>query len=162
MDAPFRIVGDDKLRFWSKVHKTEVCWLWTAGRNGAGYGSIRIQDRQRLAHRVSYEWEHGALADDVQVDHMCHNTSCVNPDHLRAVTNALNGQNRRGAHRDSKSGVRGVIWYAPTSKWRAEAMVGGIRTHVGYFDTIAEAETAITEWRRENMPYSIMDQRKEA
>lgn len=158
MDAQFRTVGDDNKRFWEKVNKTDTCWNWTAGKNGVGYGAIRIQDKQQLAHRVSFEWHYGPIPAGSEVDHLCHNTACVNPSHLRLATSAINGQNRAGAYRNSKSGVRGVTWSKANQKWKAEAMVGGIRHNLGYFETLEEAESLIVEWRREHMPYSVMDQ----
>ena len=33
--------------------------------------------------------------------------------------------------------------------------------NLGIFDSIDEAERVVTEWRRENMPYSMMDQRRD-
>src|SRR6266516_1949255 len=32
-----------------------ACWLWRGQRDGAGYGTIRIGGRKRLAHRVAFE-----------------------------------------------------------------------------------------------------------
>jgi hypothetical protein len=83
-------------RFWSKVHKTETCWLWTAGRIGAGYGTIRVGDRAMLAHRFAYEELVGTIPDGLELDHLCRVRHCVNPAHLEAVTGRVNSQ--RGHH----------------------------------------------------------------
>jgi hypothetical protein len=37
----------------------------------------------------------GPIPSGMQIDHLCRNTLCVNPDHMEVVTNAENG--RRGA-----------------------------------------------------------------
>lgn len=69
-------------RFWSRVNKTETCWLWTAGKGGAGYGHIRIMDLTFSAHRVAYVWLVGEIPRGKFLIHSCENTSCVRPDHM--------------------------------------------------------------------------------
>lgn len=79
-------------RFWAKVNKTDSCWVWTASRGGGGYGKFWINHEQglRVAHRVSYMWLVGPIPDDLQLDHLCRNRQCVNPDHLEPVTRSEN------------------------------------------------------------------------
>lgn len=50
-------------RFWSKVDRSGVCWLWTGKLNNRGYGLFRIDHRMTCAHRVSYELTIGAIPD---------------------------------------------------------------------------------------------------
>ncbi len=76
----------DILRFWKKVRKTETCWLWTAARSPAGYGFFGLAGKNRLAHRVAFVLCRGEPRPEMQLDHLCRNTSCVNPDHLEPVT----------------------------------------------------------------------------
>jgi len=73
-------------RFWSKVNKTDECWIWTAGKNQKGYGQFRLNGKTQKAHRVSYELMIGPIPDGLQIDHLCRNRACVRPDHLEAVT----------------------------------------------------------------------------
>jgi len=83
-------------RFWTKVQKTETCWLWTAATTG-GYGVIGAGGAGNgyvLAHRYSYETLVGPIPDGLQIDHLCRVRHCVRPDHLEAVerrTNLLRG-----------------------------------------------------------------------
>lgn len=63
------------------------CWNWKAARNDKGYGQF---DRE-YAHRVSYEMFVGPIPEGLQIDHKCPNHSCINPSHLRPLTNRENG-----------------------------------------------------------------------
>lgn len=80
-------------RFWPKVDKSGECWNWTGVLGGGGYGYISVggrTGRDLRAHRVSYEWAHGPIPDGLEIDHLCQNKRCVNPDHLEAVTKSEN------------------------------------------------------------------------
>ena len=82
-------------RFWSKVDKTDTCWNWIAGRSN-GYGMIQINKKHKYAHRVSYEIFKGDIPEGLELDHLCRNRKCVNPDHLEAVSsreNTMRGNN---------------------------------------------------------------------
>ena len=76
-------------RFLAKLQEIPEmgCWVWTAGRDKNGYGKFNVNKRSRMAHRISYEAKFGLIPDGLVIDHLCRETSCVNPDHLRAVTN---------------------------------------------------------------------------
>lgn len=136
-------------RFWSKVDKTGECWIWTGACTADGYGRFWHGGAVVKAHRLSYAWTHGEIPEGMQVDHRCFQRNCVRPDHLRLVTHAQNGQNRRGANRDSGTGVRGVSWHKPRQKYRARVMLNGKRYSAGYYDTLEEAEDAAIAKRQE-------------
>lgn len=155
-----RIQGSVSERFWPKVRKSEGCWEWSARKNAQGYGVLGRRDGgTRLAHRISYELAYGECPRHLDVDHICCNPGCVNPEHLRATTRGENEQNRSGATVKSKSGVRGVRLLG--NRWQARAQLGGRFHHIGYFATLEEAAVAASEWRRKHMPYSEMDQESE-
>ncbi len=86
---PKRTVTD---RFWAKVEKRpNGCWIWTASDDGKGYGRFWICGKQFVrAHRFAYEMLVGQIPDGMQIDHLCREHRCVNPDHLELVTNREN------------------------------------------------------------------------
>jgi len=51
---------------------------------GLGYGF------SSQLHRIIYELIKGKIDDKLELDHLCKNTGCVNPDHLEAVTHREN------------------------------------------------------------------------
>ena len=92
-------------RFWAKVdkhgpipeHRLDLgpCWVWTAGTNRAGYGKFgvgREAGKQLIvqAHRFAYELLAGSIPEGLELDHLCRNRPCVNPDHMEPVTHAEN------------------------------------------------------------------------
>jgi len=56
-----------------------------------GYGRYLKQS----AHRLWYERRYGPIPEGMEIDHLCRNTSCVNPDHLEAVTPVENKRRSR-------------------------------------------------------------------
>lgn len=66
------------------------CWIWTATTNGHGYGCFSVNRKHIYAHRYAYIRYKGPIPDGLQLDHLCEVKSCVNPDHLEAVTRSQN------------------------------------------------------------------------
>lgn len=69
------------------------CWIWLAGRSDKGYGTFGRDDGSGgNAHRIAYEhWvHHGRLPRELVVDHQCRVPLCVNPGHLKAMTQKEN------------------------------------------------------------------------
>lgn len=80
-------------RFFSKVEKTPTCWLWkrsTKTNFGLSYGTFKYERRAMAAHIFCYEYEIGNVPKNMELDHLCRNTLCVNPSHLEPVTHKEN------------------------------------------------------------------------
>jgi len=77
-------------RFDLQTDKSGDCWEWLGSVSSRRYPSFMVDGRSVKVHRWIYEQEIGPIPDGLQIDHMCGNTRCVNPAHLRAVTASEN------------------------------------------------------------------------
>lgn len=156
-------------RFWTKVDRNgpissllgTQCWIWTAATDPNGYGRFRRDGKNVLPHRYSFEQYVGAVWPYVchlEIDHRCHNPSCVNPQHLRLVTSKQQKEHRSGAQSNNRSsGVRGVTWDKRRNHWVGQVGHNGQHIHLGRFDTIAEAETTVVAKRLELFTHNDLD-----
>lgn len=83
------IKGDDETRFWSKVEKTNSCWLWTEPLHHSGYAQFKVSGKQTRAHRYSFFLAHGRWPEPNCL-HSCDVRRCVNPAHLSEGTDQNN------------------------------------------------------------------------
>jgi hypothetical protein len=124
-------------RFWSKIDKKgeNDCWLWTAGRDGVGYGQFKPRSYVRVgAHRFAYELTHGEIPSGLFVCHTCDNRLCCNPKHLFLGAAKDNQQDMARKGRGTKG--RGYYFHKPSGKWAVQIK----RKHYGLFDTEEEAK----------------------
>ena len=71
------------------------CWISNRSRTGRGYTKIVADGCLWLTHRLAYTVWRGDIPDGLQIDHLCRQRACCNPDHLEAVScreNLLRGE----------------------------------------------------------------------
>jgi hypothetical protein len=73
------------------------CWVWRRARTRAGYGTLTVDGRTQYAHRIYYEGYVADIPMGFDLDHLCKNPACCNPDHLEPVTHAENMRRSRRA-----------------------------------------------------------------
>jgi hypothetical protein len=78
------------------------------------------------AHRVLYRLVNGPIPIGAEIDHLCRNRSCVNPDHLEAVS-----------HRENL--MRSPI---------APAAINARKTHCKYGHEFTQTNTYVSSGRR--------------
>lgn len=98
-------------RFLNKINKQENgCWIWTGAtktgriRNGKGekYSVCTLRRKNEQAHRVLFRHYKREIQQGLEIDHLCRNTLCVNPDHLEAVTHSENVKRGTSWHKVAK------------------------------------------------------------
>lgn len=101
------------------------CWEWQLSKGNHGYpqGCLPKETGQAvsLAHRMSYMGFKGEIESGMQIDHLCKNKNCVNPDHLEQVTQQLNIRRQFSGMEDTALCARGhdPSWFL-NSKGRRE------------------------------------------
>lgn len=107
MVMAYRTIESNRIaRFMAKVEKQESgCWMWTGNKtrnDWRAYGATSLNGNGTTAHRVGYMLLVGDIPESHDLDHLCRNRLCVNPEHLEPVTRSANlrrGHEARGCIR---------------------------------------------------------------
>ena len=67
-------------------HHYEPCMVWKYSLNQDGYGTLSVDGKAELAHRVVYIQTRGEIPEGKQINHLCNRPYCVQPSHLYAGT----------------------------------------------------------------------------
>lgn len=101
---------EDKIvfcRFWEKVDikdNTNDCWNWTACTNNGEYGEFRLNNNKVRSHRMSYILTKGPIPEELQIQHLCNNSKCCNPNHIELGNQSKNMQYRSECERYNNYG----------------------------------------------------------
>lgn len=66
------------------------CWLWLGYLRPRGYARLQHDGHRTSAARMVYEILRGQALSELEPDHLCRLTCCVNPDHQEFVTHKEN------------------------------------------------------------------------
>jgi hypothetical protein len=83
-----------RYRLQKKIRQDEQtgCWNWIGGIDGNGYAVASRGGKSVGGHRLAYELYVGCVPAGKELDHLCRNRRCVNPNHLEAVDRSTNIQ----------------------------------------------------------------------
>lgn len=77
------------------------CHEWRGTMSDLGYGLFKVGRKNWKAHKWKYEQLNGTVPEGLELDHLCRNTVCVNPEHLEVVTHGENVRRARLGKRRS-------------------------------------------------------------
>lgn len=112
----------DRVLAYSMPEPNSGCWLWMGFISTGGYGVLNARKKLCRAHRVSYEAFKCDIPKGLDLDHLCRNRACVNPDHLEPVTRQVNcqrgetGQNT-AAQKMARTHCKQGHEYTPENTW---------------------------------------------
>lgn len=99
------------------------CWELRGAAHRQGYKRLKVNYRNKYAHRLAYETWVGVLSDDEIVRHRCDNPPCINPKHLLPGTQKHNTADReernRGNHAKGERNAAAVMTWAKVAELRA-------------------------------------------
>ena len=139
--------ADEGVFLWKISPSYRVSAGMVAGHlHASGYVHLQIANRQIAAHRVAWALIHGEWPKN-QIDHIDGNKSNNRIVNLRDIGAKENTQNQRRCKSSNlSSGLLGVS--RNRDKWQAQIKTGGVRVHIGTYDTPQLAHLAYLEAKR--------------
>lgn len=125
---------------WARTRGGKLAGTIAGSEKDGGYWVVGLGGKIHLAHRLAWLYVTGSLPK-AAIDHKNGDRSDNRFSNLREATWSQNNQNR-AIPLTNKSGFIGVCWHKVSEKWVAQFSVGGVRKHLGTFDT-AEAAYAV-------------------
>ena len=118
---------DPVARFMRKVKKLpgeNGCWIWKGttrriNKRSLPYGFFNpTRSTCIAAYRYAYQIFKGPLPQEAVLDHICHQTLCVNPDHLRVTDSYGNAQNRLPTQKGAAIGLTNITLSKKKGQYR--------------------------------------------
>ena len=109
-------------------------------KNPNGYIYIQMDGKNYRAHRLAWLYVYGEFPKN-HIDHINKIKDDNRIENLRDVTHKVNIQNTCKP-RTNTSGIKGVTWIAKKNKWLASIKHFGKSIHLGYYETIEQAQQA--------------------
>ena len=127
-------------------HSIALTW-GTAGSGPEAYpvtgmGCLRSPGRLSRCTGGAYAHFVSPISPGKQVDHMCWNRRCVNPTHLREVSQKENRENLGNLLANNTTGYHGVSFHKGHGKYVARVRNNGKSVYIGAFSTAEEAGEA--------------------
>ena len=133
--------------WWKKTRQgvkvgSEAGSVKTNPLTGKQYVQVSFKRKFYLIHRLICVWHGHSLEPNQQIDHIDGDSlnNCI--ENLRPTSNKQNQENRKGANKNSKTGIKGVRKYKETRKWIAEICHNGKIIHLGLYESIDDAIAA--------------------
>jgi hypothetical protein len=129
--------GEFTWRERKKGRETKVGWTTHDGRQ-----QVSINYKKYYLHRLAYLWMTGDLPKFI--DHIDGDPGNNAWGNLRMATHAQNLRNTK-LRSTNRSGFKGVAWNFAVSKWTAQIVTNGKKTHLGCFSSPEEAAAAYAD-----------------
>lgn len=103
---------DERRRLWERIEVDAAtgCWTWVGTLNSNGYGRVQFRGRVMAAHRAMWIRERGEIPPGLDLDHLCRNRRCTNPDHLEPVTREVNLRRGTNTRATDTHCANGHLW----------------------------------------------------
>ena len=115
--------------------------------NDHGYVLISVESHQYRAHRLAWLYMTGSWPEH-EVDHINGQRDDNRWCNLRDVPRTINGQNKRRAQRNSRTGLLGACWVTRDQTFVARIKVDGRYRSRGAFDSAEQAHQAYGDAKR--------------
>lgn len=118
------------------------CVLWKGSVDTYGYGHARWHGKRRKAHVMAFELAGGVLSPSMVIRHLCNNTRCCNPQHLRLGTPLENMSDK------ARSGIVAGERSPKASLTNAQAVaIYALRGHMKAVEAAAQTGTHVATVR---------------
>jgi hypothetical protein len=99
------------------------CLDWLGANQGNGYGSIQIEGKQWLVHRLVWTLVHGAIPDGLNCLHSCDRPICCEVTHLSVGTQRENLDQMVARGRKARGSATGVAKLIPFQVWQIRKII---------------------------------------